>query len=98
MFRLMFLAVALTMAWPAAAQDLPVRGVSPLAIEVDGRALPQLDADVVALPVFGDEDPLATALKGAGPELTAAVNAVRAQRALSGDLAITSIFGPRGLA
>jgi len=98
MFRLMFLAVALTMAWPAAAQDLPVRGVSPLSIEVDGRALPQLDADVVALPVFGDEDPLATALKGAGPELTAAVNAVRTQRALTGDLAITSIFGPRGLA
>jgi leucyl aminopeptidase len=98
MFRLMFLAMALTFAWPVAAQDLPLRGVSPLSIDVDGRALPQLDADVVAVPVFGDEDPLATALKGAGPELTAAVNAVRAQRALAGELAIASIFGARGLA
>ncbi len=98
MFRLMFLAMALTMAWPAAAQDLPVRGVSPLAIDVDGRTLPQLDADVVVLPVFGDEDPRSTALKGAGAELSAAVEAVRTQRALSGDLAVASIFGPRGLA
>jgi leucyl aminopeptidase len=94
----MFLAVALTLAWPAAAQDLPVRGVSDLAIEIEPRALAQIDADVVVVPVFEDEDPLAAALAGAAPELTAAVEAARTQRTLTGDLAMASIFAPRGLA
>jgi len=98
MFRLASLALLLTLAWPLSAQEPPVRGLFPLAIEIDGRPLAQLDADIVVVPVFDAEDPLTTTLAGAAPELAAAVNAARAQQALAGPLAMTPIYAPRGLA
>ena len=82
----------------AAAQDLPVRGMPPLAVEVDPRPLAQLDADAVVVPVFSGEDPLATVLKPASPELAAALTAARAQQALGDAFSGTSVFAPRGLA
>lgn len=96
--RLMSLALLLVLAWPLSAQEPPVRGLFPFTIDVDARPLAQLDADIVVIPVFGTEDPLASVLTGATPELAAAVTAVRTQRALAGDLAMASIFAPRGLA
>jgi leucyl aminopeptidase len=98
MFMRVVLVLALILPWPAAGQDLPVRGLSPLEIELDGRALAQLDADVVVVPVFENEDPLTTTLTGAAPELAAAVTAARAQQTLSGTLAMVPLFSPRGLA
>jgi leucyl aminopeptidase len=88
--------LALTLALPAAAQDIALRGLGRVTVDVDGRPLAQLDADVVAVPVFGDED-LGPVLTGAGPEVTAAVTAARAQGATTGDFAMTPIFAPRGL-
>lgn len=53
------LLVLLVLAVPAWAQDLPVRGVMPLEIAVDGRPLTQMDVDALVVPVFSGEDPLA---------------------------------------
>ena len=88
---------ALVLAMPAAAQDIALRGLGRLVVDVDGRPAAQLDADVVAVPVFGEED-LGPVLTGAGTEVTAAVAAARAQGATTGDFAMASIFAPRGLA
>ena len=83
---------------PAAAQDLPLRGIAPMAVEADGRALAQLDADAVVVPVFGNEDAAATVLAPASPELAAAVAAARAQQALGAELfGSMSVFAPKGL-
>ena len=98
MIRLFVFLLALSAPWAAAAQDLPVRGVAALAIDIDARPLPQIDTDVVAVPLFGDEDPTASVLKGAGAELSAAIASARRQRAVDGEFAIASIFAPRGLA
>lgn len=98
MFRVLMLAALVLTPWTAAAQDLPVRGHSDLAIEIDGRPLAQIEADVLAVPVFTNEDPLTSVLQGASPELAGAVAAAREQRALGGELSATPIFAPRGLA
>jgi leucyl aminopeptidase len=84
---------------PAAipAQELPVRGILPLAVDIDARPLAQLDADAVVVPVFAGEDPV-RALGSASAELTAAVTAARAQAAIGEPFAGTPIFAPRGLA
>ena len=93
------LLLLLVFAAPAAAQNLPVRGMVPLAIEVDGRPLPQIDVDALVVPVFSGEDPLATVLAPAAAALSAPVNAARAQQAFGGDAyGGTSLFAPGGLA
>lgn len=93
------LLVLLVLAVPASAQDLPVRGVMPLEIAVDGRPLTQMDVDALVVPVFSGEDPLATVLKPAATGLTAPINAARAQEAFGADLfGATSLFAPGGLA
>ena len=88
---------ALTLALPAAAQDVALRGLGRVAIDVDARPLAQLDADVLAVPVFGEED-LAPVLTGATAEVSAAIAAARGQGAATGEFAMTPIFAPRGLA
>jgi leucyl aminopeptidase len=83
----------------ASAQDLPVRGIGSLAVEIDGRPLPQIDADAVVVPVFAEEDPAGSVLKPVSPELAAAVSAARAQQALDRALfESVSVFAPKGLA
>ena len=98
MIRLFVIALALALPWAATAQDLPIRGTAALAVEVDGRPLAQIDADVLAVPVFGNEDPLTTVLRGTSPAVAAAVTAAREQRALGGEFSATPVFSPGGLA
>lgn len=76
-----------------------MRGISALAVEMDGRALAQIEVDALVVPIFTGEDPVATALKPASPDLAAAVTAARMQRAFGGELfGSTSLFAPKGLA
>jgi leucyl aminopeptidase len=83
----------------ALGQDVPVRGRVELQVASDSRALAQVEADVLAVPVFDGEDPLATVLAGAGAELAGAVRAAAAQNALAGaPYSALSFFAPRGLA
>ena len=89
--------VVLLVTTGATAQDLAVRGVPRLAVEVDARPLAQLDTDVAVVAVFDGQDPTA-AVAGAGPELQAALGAATAQRALQGPLGTLSLFAPRGFA
>jgi leucyl aminopeptidase len=80
-------------------QDAPVRGQVELRVSADSRPLAQVEADVLAVPVFDGEDPLATVLTGAGGELAAAVRAAAAQNALArAPYSTLSFFAPRGFA
>lgn len=81
------------------AQDVPVRGAVSLKIEIDQRSISQIDSDAIVIPVFAGEDPSTTVLQGAASELSAAIKAAVAQKAISGDLySDASIFAPKGFA
>lgn len=88
---------ALVLTASAAAQELPMRGVPRLAVELDARPLTQLDTDVVVVAAFDGQEP-AAALPGEAPALRAALDAATAQRALQGPLAHVSLFAPPGFA
>ncbi|HZI17535.1 MAG TPA: leucyl aminopeptidase [Pyrinomonadaceae bacterium] len=80
-------------------QDAPERGRVELQVTVDARALAQVEADALAVPVFDGEDPLATVLAGAGAELAAAIRTAAAQNALARTpYSALSFFAPRGFA
>ena len=93
------LLVLMVFAGPAGAQNLPVRGVLPLAIEVDGAPLAQMAVDALVVPVFAGEDPLATVLQPAAAGLRPAVDAARGQQAFGGEMfGAVPLFAPSGLA
>jgi hypothetical protein len=80
-------------------QSADVRGRVTLQVEIETRPINRIETDVLAIPVFSGEDPLATILRDAGAELSQALKVAAAQGALSGQLyASTSIFSPQGFA
>ncbi|MGB7923673.1 MAG: leucyl aminopeptidase [Pyrinomonadaceae bacterium] len=80
-------------------QNVALRGRVALAVEIETRPLNRIETDVLAVPLFSGEDPLATTLRGASATLAQALRAAGAQGALSGQLyASTSFFSPQGFA
>lgn len=91
--------ITLILTLASVAQDMLVRGAVSLQIGVDQRALSQIDTDAMVIPVFAGEDPSTTLFQGAAAELSAAIKAAVAQKAVSGDLySEASIFAPGGFA
>jgi leucyl aminopeptidase len=97
--RFIIVLLVLGLSVTTAAQQLPVRGMNPLAIEVDGRTIDQLDADAVVIPVFTDEDPLQSVLRGASAAVRSAIAAARAQKAFpDSPYHALPVFAPDGFA
>ncbi len=100
MHRLFLALLSVPVASAALAQEAPtLRGMVDLKVELDDASLAQIDADVAVLPVFADEDPLATVLAGADTSLSSAVQTAIAQKLLTGKLfQAVPILSPEGMA
>ncbi len=101
MFKWAILFLVTLVAMPLLGQDEapPLRGAIDIRVEIDPRGLTQIDTDVVIVPVFSEENPLSTILKGASSRLAGAVDAAATQEVISGELyEILSLFDPEGMA
>ena len=90
--------LALITLFAASIEAQTVRGTVAVDVAIDAASVTESDADVVVVPVFSDEDPLASVFSGAPDAFGSAVSAARSQELLTGKLfQAVPILSPAGM-
>ena len=76
--------LALITLFAASIEAQTVRGTVAVDVAIDAASVTESDADVVVVPVFSDEDPLASVFSGAPDAFGSAVSAARFSRTSDG--------------